>query len=119
MPGGPHTEELAIGGQFSRHAQTTDIRDMNAHEVDQPPGNERNIFCLIDIKLTHGNRNRGLLPQEGEVPVVLGSERILEEKEVVLLQFLGQIDRLDRRNALVNIVKKLDFVSELHAEMLE
>ena len=73
---------------------------------------QRHPLGLVDEQLAHRDRDRRLLAQQREPADVLGREAVLEEEEPELLELLGQPDRLDRRDALVDVVQQLDLVAE-------
>ena len=54
-----------------------------------------------------------------EVPYVLGAEGVFQEKKPKVLKILRQLDRQNRRDALVNVVQQLDFVAKLFAALLK
>ena len=80
---------------------------------------ERQVLVRSVEQLAHRNRRARLLPQQAEVAVVFGRERVFEEEQAVRLQRLAERDRLDQRHALVDVVQQLDLVAELRAQMLE
>ena len=54
-----------------------------------------------------------------EIADVLGGEGVLDEERVILLQLLAEVDRIDRRDALVDVVEQLDLVAAGAADVLE
>ena len=112
VPGGLHAEELAERRHLARRAQPADLRDVDADEVDQPAGDQRQVFLLRVEQLAHRDRHARLLPDEVEVVLLLGRQRVLDEERVVLLQLLAQADRLAGRDPLVDVVQQLDVVAE-------
>src|SRR5206468_1355290 len=54
VPGGLHSEELAQGGHLARHAQTADLRDVDADVVDQSVCNQGDILVLGVEQFAHG-----------------------------------------------------------------
>ena len=60
-----------------------------------------------------------LLPDQLEVVLLLGRQRVLEEERAVLLQLLAQLHGLAGRDPLVDVVQQLDLVAELRAQVLE
>src|SRR5919202_2093611 len=119
VPRRAHAEELAQRRQLPGHAQTTDVRDVHADEVDQPIADQRHVFGLIDEQLAHGDRHRRLLAQDAEVLDVFRRERVLQEEQPVRLEVARQLDRLDRRHKLVHVVQQLDLLAEPTAQVLE
>ena len=94
--------------------QAADVRDVDADEVDQAVADQRHVLVLVDEQLAHRDRDvlvcwRRML----EVADVLRGERVFEEEQLVLLQVLRELDRQDRRDALVDVVQQLDLVAEL------
>ena len=64
-------------------------------------------------QLAHRDRRAGLRAELLEVADVLGAERVFEEEQLERLQVLGQLDRQDRRHALVHVVQQFHLVAEL------
>src|SRR5204862_5097560 len=106
-------EVFAQRRDLPRRAQPAYLRDVNADEVDQPILDERQVLVLRVEQLAHRDRNARLLPQQPEMVVVFGRERILEEEQPIRLERLAQVDGLVQRHALVDVVQQLDVVSEL------
>ena len=63
MPCRPHAEELAERRDLARRRQAADLRDVDADEVDQPFGNERQVLLHRVEQLAHRDRDARLLPQ--------------------------------------------------------
>ena len=70
-------------------------------------------------QLAHGDRRGALLPQEAEVVVLLGRERVFEEEGAILFQVLAELDRLAGRDPFVNVVEQLDVIAEVGPQVLE
>src|SRR5262249_4474442 len=119
MPGGADAEEFADGGDFPRGADAADLGQMAADEIDQPPGDEFEPFVWIIEELAHGDGSGALLAENFEITDILRSKRIFEKEQTVRLQFLGQADGVNGREALVQVVEQLDFFPEMLAQVFE
>src|SRR5262249_35619332 len=119
MPGGANAEEFRERLNLARRTQASYLRDVDAYEIDQAVLDQRHVFVLRVEQLAHGQRGRGLLPQDFEMFVFLGRERIFEEEEVMILYIFAELQRLRQRHALVNVVQKFDFIAEFRPQMVE
>ena len=94
MPRRPDAEELAQRLPPCAPAQAADLRDVDANEVDQALGDERDVLVLRVEQLSHRQRDGRLLPQQTEVVVLFGREWILEEEQPILFELLAERDGL-------------------------
>src|SRR6266542_4877778 len=106
MPGGAHGEELAQRSELARGGDAADVRDVDAHKVDQAVAHEWEVLVDVDKELAHGDGDAGLLAHDAEVVDVLGREGVFIEEEVVRLEVLGELDGLDGWDALVDVVEE-------------
>ena len=60
----------------------------------------------MDEQLAHRERHRALPSEHAEVAEVLRRQRVLQEEQPVRLQRLGQTDRVDRLQPLVDVVQQ-------------
>src|SRR6516165_9171783 len=112
VPGSSHAEELAEGGDFSRHTEPSDLRDMNTDEIDQSFGDQWYVLLLGIKKLAHRDRNARLLTDQAELVFFLRREWILQEEQVVFLKLFAKIDRLTGCDPLVDVVKQLNLAAQ-------
>jgi len=119
VPGRPHLESLRQGGQFTRRGQAADLRKVYADEINQPLGNESGPFMRAVEQFSHGDRGAALLPQRPKIADGLGRERVFDEERMVALKFLAKPNRLDRLDALMDVMQQFDFLPELLADALE
>src|SRR4029434_7244275 len=63
VPGRADAEELRERLNLARRAESPDLRDMNAYEIDQPVFNQRDVFMLRIEQLAHRQRRRSLHAQ--------------------------------------------------------
>src|SRR6478735_12270474 len=108
MPGGADTKEFAKRGELPGASEPADIGDMDPDEIEEALLNQRHIFMDIDVELAHCDRCARVLAQKREVAVVFRREGVLQKKELELVEIAGEIDRLHRGDALVDIVQQLD-----------
>src|SRR5215211_1998510 len=92
---------------------------MHPDKVDQTFPDERNVLGLVDEQLPYGHRSCGPPAQEMKILGVLGGERVVEEEQVVRFELPGEAYRMDRRNALVDVVQQLDLVAKSLAQVFE
>src|SRR5215212_7256702 len=92
---------------------------MHPDKVDQMFPDERNVLGLVDEQLPHGHRSCGPPAQEMKILGVLGGERVFEEEQMIRFDLPGEAYRLDRRNALVDVVQQLDLVAKSLAQVFE
>ena len=69
--------------------------------------------------LADGDRRHGVLADQPERVLVLGRRRILEPEQPVGLDRLAEARRLDRRQAVVDVVQQVEVEAELRAHGLE
>ncbi len=119
VPSRAHAEELRQRRHLARRREAADLRDVNADEVDQPLGDQRQVLVDGVEQLAHRDRHARLLAQLPEPAVVLGRERVLEEEEVVGLERLAEVDRFVELHALVDIVQQLHLVAQVGAQVRE
>ena len=96
-----------------------DVGHVHADEIDHALLDERHVLVHVDEEFTHGDGHGGVVADVLEVVVLLRRQRVLEEKEAVGLELLGQPDGLRRVEALVHVVAQLDLVPELLPRVLE
>src|SRR2546429_8331429 len=94
VPSGLHAKKLCHGSHFASHTQTADLGKMNAYVVNQAVSNQRNILMLGIEEFTHCQRRTALLPQQSEVVIFLGWQRVFQKKEPIPFQFFAQANRL-------------------------
>ena len=92
---------------------------MDPHEVDQAIADQRQVLVDVDKEFAHREWCAGLLADDAEIVDVLWREGVFQEEEVIGLDVLRQLDGLDRRDVLVNIMAELEFVAERSPEALE
>ena len=119
MEGGADSEEFAQGGELPRRCQTADSVETDADEVDEALANERHILNRVGEELTKRDGRRTLASKKSQVLRIFGRNRIFEEEEPVRLECFGQLNRIDRRDALVHVMQELDVLPEARAEVLE
>ena len=112
VPGGLDAEEFAERRHLAGHRKPPDLGDVNSDEVDQPLGDQGNVFLLCVEQLAHRQRNARLAANQPEVVFLLGGQGILQEKQVILLQLLAEVDGLAGRDTFVNVVKQLHLLAE-------
>src|SRR3546814_9753483 len=69
--------------------------------------------------LTDRERGHRMLADQAERLLILGGGRILQPEQPIGFERLAQSGRLDRRQAVVNVVKQLDLVTVRHAQPFE
>src|SRR6476620_1372736 len=119
MPCGADAKEFAERGDLASRADAADLREVATNEINQAAANEIEPFIWIVEQLTHGDGCGALLAQHFEIANVFRREGIFEEEKPIWLQLFGEPDRIDGRETFVHVVKQLDFVAELFAQILE
>src|SRR5215510_905671 len=92
---------------------------MNADEIDQPLRDEIDPLMGIVEKFAHSDRGAALLAKLAEICVGFGGEWIFNEKRMIPLQLLAQIDGVNGLDPLVNIVQQFHRVAALAPDMLK
>ena len=110
-----HVVELGQGCDLAQVRDPARVGGVHADVVDQ-------LLCdqLLAVPdriedLADRDRGGGVLTDDPEGFLVLGRRRILEPEQRAVLDPLAQLARLDRRQAMVNIVQQVEVEAELLA----
>src|SRR5579884_1388615 len=105
VPGGADAEELGHGGDLANGRQAASLRDVDADEIDEALGDERGPLVRAVEEFAHGELRGALLADHAEIRDVFGREGVFEEEQAERLDFFGEADGLDGRDAFVYIVE--------------
>ena len=119
VPRRAHTIYIRKMRQFDGGRQTADHRNMAANVINIPLFNEPLILHRVYEQLAHRQRHRGLLPDIFEPFALFGLKRVLKEEQLIRLQVLSQLQRLNARKPFVDIMHELYLITKLPAHMID
>ena len=92
------------------------LADMHPQEIDQAFLDQQAPFAWIVKQLAHRDGGGTLLEDVAESFNICGGQRIFQEEQVERFDIFGKLDRVDRRQAFVNIVQQFHFFADVAAD---
>ena len=90
---------------------------MHAQEIDQAFFDQQAPFVRAVEQLTHGDGGAAHLADMAEVFDIFRGQDILQEEQLELFHILGEFDRIDWAQALVDIVQQFHFFTHWSAHI--
>ena len=103
----------------ARRREAAHLADVHPDEVDQAPLDQRAPFERIVEQFAHRQRGRTLRANLREPVDVFRRERVFQKEQLVRLDRFGETHRVDRRQALVDVVQQFDLVAERRRARLD